>query len=258
MRRAYVDIPEGQMHYRYTEGGPPIVLLHMSGSSSDEFEKVGEQLCSRFSVYAPDLLGFGGSDVPPRLYSLREHAETVISFMKALHIEEAVIAGNLVGANIAARIAVRWPERVCGLVLSHLIYDPDYDRFKSKRNFPSYQQVEVSQDGSHLLEYWKRSAQYGEAMEYANARALCLHQAGKYGESLHQALFEDDDYTDILPNITTPTVVIALGKIASATVQPQVAALIRGSKYEIIENVTPYVARTNPQKFAKIILDNFS
>jgi pimeloyl-ACP methyl ester carboxylesterase len=230
----------------------------MSGSSSDEFEKVGELLSGKFSVYAPDLLGFGSSDAPTRYYSLRDHAETVIRFMEALRIKTAVIAGNLVGANIAARMAAEWPERVCGLMLSHLVYDSDYARFKSKRHLPIFQKVELSLDGSHLMEYWKRSSQYGEAVEYADARALCLHQAGQYGESLHWALFEDDDYTEILPTIKTPTVVVALEKIASAAIQPQVAALVQDAKYESIKGVTAYVARTNPEAFAQVILDYFA
>ena len=259
MKRGYAELAgEGQLHYRFSGKGQPVVLIHMSGSSSDEFEKVGDLLSDKFSVYAPDLFGFGGSDAPPKFYSLSEHAETMIRFMDALNIKKAVIAGNLVGANIAARIAVRWPERVGGLLLSHVVYDTDYNRFKSRRNLSLYQQVELSLDGAHLMEYWKRSSQYGAAVEYADARALCLHLAGKYGETLHWALFEDEDYSEILPKIKTPTVVVALEKIASAAIQPQVASLIPGAKYELIENVTAYVARTNPQEFAGIILNNFS
>ena len=257
MKRAYVDISEGQMHYRYVGMGQPIVLLHMSGSSSDEFEKVGDMLSAQFCVYAPDLLGFGESDTPPGHYSLEEHANTIIRFMDALQLEKAVVGGNMVGANIAARIAAQWPERVCGLLLSNLAYDPDYERFKSAINLPIFQKVDLAQDGSHLLEYWRRAAQYGEAVEIAEARALCLHKAGKHGESLHWALFQDRDYKEILPAISAKTVVVALGRVPSAKVQPQVAGLIPGAKYEIIENATPYVARANSQEFSRIILDTF-
>lgn len=258
MRRSYVDIREGQMHYRHVGSGQPIVLLHMSGSSSDEFEKVGGFLGSKLSVYAPDLLGYGGSDAPPRYYSLKDHAETVIRFMDALNVEKAIIAGNLAGANIAARLAVQWPKRVCGLMLSNLVYYTEYADFKSARNRPIFQEVELSPDGSHLMEYWKRAAQYGEAVEYANARAVCLHQSGKYGETLHWALFEDDDFAEILPKVKTPTVVVALEKTPLAAIQPKVAALIQGAKSEMIRDATPYVARTKPKEFAQVILDYFT
>ena len=35
MKKAYADIPEGQMHYRYEGEGEPILLLHMAVASSD-------------------------------------------------------------------------------------------------------------------------------------------------------------------------------------------------------------------------------
>ena len=40
MKRAYADIPEGQIHYRYEGKGEPILLLHAAVGSSDEFKKV--------------------------------------------------------------------------------------------------------------------------------------------------------------------------------------------------------------------------
>jgi len=55
MKRAYVDLPGGQLHYRYCGQGEPLILIHMSGSSSDEFEEIGGYLQDSFSVYALDL-----------------------------------------------------------------------------------------------------------------------------------------------------------------------------------------------------------
>ena len=40
MKRAYADIPEGQMHYRAEGEGEPVLLLHMAVGSSDEFTRV--------------------------------------------------------------------------------------------------------------------------------------------------------------------------------------------------------------------------
>ena len=39
MKRAYTDIPEGQMHYRIEGDGEPLLLLHASVSSSNEFTR---------------------------------------------------------------------------------------------------------------------------------------------------------------------------------------------------------------------------
>jgi pimeloyl-ACP methyl ester carboxylesterase len=257
VKRAYVDTKHGQIHYRCAGQGETVVLLHMSGSSSDEFEEAGDILAERFSVVALDLPGFGGSDPPPRFYSLKDHAQVVADCLTALNRSRAILAGNLVGANIAARVAVSWPERVSGLLLCHAVYDTDYGQFRARRASPSFCQVEIKADGSHLLEYWRRASQYGETIEYANARAVCLHLAGALGESLHWALFEDDDYGEIFPEIKAPAVVAALGKVGSAPVQPFVASLIPGAKYTLIEGATPYLPRVSPQVFARLLLENF-
>ena len=55
MKKAYADIPEGQMHYRIEGTGEPILLLHAAVSSSDEYARVIPFLskkschCPRFS-----------------------------------------------------------------------------------------------------------------------------------------------------------------------------------------------------------------
>ena len=257
MKRAYVDIPEGQMHYRYTGKGQPIVLLHMSGSSSDEFERVSEYLKDRFTVYAPDDLGFGYSDPPPKFYTLRDHAKTIISFMDALNIKKAIIAGNLVGANITARIAAEWPDRVSGVVLVDICYSANWEDMRQAIHLPIYQKVDLAADGSHLTEWWKRAAQYGEAVEYAEERFRCLVLAGIEEEALHWALFTDEDYGTIIPKINVPTLVVGAEKQGMSKVVPDVAGFIKNSKFAIIGGGNAYVARTHPKELAQLILDNF-
>ena len=39
MKRAFADIPEGQMHYRIEGSGEPVLLLHAATNSADEFTR---------------------------------------------------------------------------------------------------------------------------------------------------------------------------------------------------------------------------
>jgi len=39
MKRAYADIPEGQMHYRIEGNGEPLLLLHSAVRSSAEYNR---------------------------------------------------------------------------------------------------------------------------------------------------------------------------------------------------------------------------
>jgi len=56
MKRAYTDIPEGQIHYRIEGSGEPILLLHMAVSSSDEFSRTMHFLSKKYRAIAIDFL----------------------------------------------------------------------------------------------------------------------------------------------------------------------------------------------------------
>lgn len=257
MRRDYVDIREGQLHYRHGGNGPAVICLHMSGSSSQEYDAIGDMLSGSFSVYAPDLLGFGGSDRPPRLYSLEEHAETVLEFMDALGIERAYLIGNLVGCNIAAHFAVHHPDRTLGLMLGQYCFDTDYRRFLSRHDDPCFLPITPKADGSHLLEMWGRAARYPEPPEIIDARALCLHQAGDGGEYLHLALFSDRDFAEILPLIRVKTVVVAYGGFPECGNEVHVAGMIPGAVLDELPGATPYVTRSHPKAVADMFTKHF-
>ena len=140
MRRGYADIPEGQLHYRHAGNGKEIViLLHMSGSSSEEYEDVGNILAKQgYQAFAIDLLGFGSSDTPSHYYySMDDHIVSVLSFMDKMGIERAHLCGNMATANMAARMGVSHPERVKGLLLCHPLYNPDPDYFKRRGHTPA-------------------------------------------------------------------------------------------------------------------------
>ena len=57
MKRAYVDIPEGQLHYRMEGEGEPVILLHMAVASSDEFVRPMYFLSRSYCTIAMDFLG---------------------------------------------------------------------------------------------------------------------------------------------------------------------------------------------------------
>lgn len=251
MKRAYVDILEGQMHYRYAGAGEPVIMLHMSGSSSDEFETVGDILSRKYCVYAPDLLAFGSSDNPPHMYTLEEHAKTILEFMDALNIEKAAFVGNLVGANIAVHIARLCPLRVKQLILFSFCYGRDYREFQKIGKQPVYQPISVMKDGTHLLEMWKRTQRYQETTEVIAARTLCMHMAGEWSESLHTALFNDIELTNVLREIKIP--VKLLGSPAEKEKIRIVDGLLQNTKYEIVDNMNPFFDRKYPEEFSKIV-----
>ena len=238
------------MHYRSAGNGTPIILVHVSGSNSQEFESLGNILADQYAVYAVDLFGNGFSDPPSQKLTIAEHAKSVIEFMDIMGVAKAYLYGGLVGANVCARAAAAYPERVKAVMFAECVYFPDYEEFKSKRAV--FSDVPIEADGSHLLTYWNRTSQFEYPVETKVWRVVAQAMAGKYSECMHQACFEDVDYAEIFSQIKVPAYVLKLERYAMAKFMDPVAELIpKGKLISVDENV--YISKANPELAAGLI-----
>ena len=119
IKRAFLDTDEGQILYRYGGTGEPMLLMHMNPRSGDEYRELMPMLAQHRQVLAMDMLGFGDSDKPARMYTIEDYAKTVIALLDGLGIEKISILGNHTGAFIAGEVAVRYSDRVDKLILSN-------------------------------------------------------------------------------------------------------------------------------------------
>ena len=134
MKRAYIDTPAGQVHYRMQGVGEPLLLLHQAKTSSDEYVLMMPILAKTHQIIAMDTLGYGNSDAPSKVRPLVEdYAHNVVDFLDALGIKRASIFGHLTGAGIAVEVAAANPERVNKLILSNCpFYTPDERKARLK------------------------------------------------------------------------------------------------------------------------------
>jgi pimeloyl-ACP methyl ester carboxylesterase len=103
--------------------GPPVVLLHGLTMSSRTMERLAASLHD-YRVLLLDLHGHGKSTKPrqPDRYLVSEFADDVVALLDHLEIEEAVLGGLSLGANVAYEVALRDPERVRALVLEMPVF----------------------------------------------------------------------------------------------------------------------------------------
>ncbi len=101
--------------------GPPVLLVHGSGpgvSAYSNWRLTIPALAQRFTVYAPDIIGFGFTDRPAGVdYTMQTWRRHLIGFADALGLERFSIVGNSFGGGLAISMAVHAPERVDRLVL---------------------------------------------------------------------------------------------------------------------------------------------
>ncbi len=114
------DTPRGRIVYHTSGSGEPLVFLHSfyPGASSYEWSKVYGRFVDRASVLAPDLIGFGESERPPKPLDADEHVEALAEFLRrtAAKQKASLVAGGL-SCRIALLLAARHPDLVSRLFL---------------------------------------------------------------------------------------------------------------------------------------------
>jgi pimeloyl-ACP methyl ester carboxylesterase len=100
-------------------GAPVLLLLHGFPTSSFMFRDLIPRLADQFRVIAPDLPGFGFTEVSQKRnyrYSFDALAGTLQAFTEALGLNRYAIYVFDYGAPIGFRLAMRNPERVTAII----------------------------------------------------------------------------------------------------------------------------------------------
>lgn len=103
--------------FRIAGSGPPLLLLHGIGDSSETWLDVIEPLARRFTVIAPDLLGHGESDRPRADYGIGAYACGMRDLLATLDVDRVNVLGHSLGGGIAMQFAYQFPERCERLVI---------------------------------------------------------------------------------------------------------------------------------------------
>ncbi len=115
------DVDGFKVSYREagTIGAPRLLLLHGFPSSSHMFRDLIPLLADRFHLVAPDLPGFGRSDMlpPDRATHTFDHLAGIIDrFTEVVGFDRFALYVFDYGAPTGFRIALRHPERVTAIV----------------------------------------------------------------------------------------------------------------------------------------------
>jgi pimeloyl-ACP methyl ester carboxylesterase len=98
---------------------PVVLLLHGFPTSSFMFRELIPRLANDYCVLAPDLPGFGFTEVPPErkyVYSFDQLARTIEAFTRALKIDRYAIYVFDYGAPTGFRLAMAHPDRVTAII----------------------------------------------------------------------------------------------------------------------------------------------
>jgi pimeloyl-ACP methyl ester carboxylesterase len=118
METREITLHGNRVSYRTAGDGPEVVvLIHGITGSSDTWADVIPVLGEEFTVVAPDLLGHGQSAKPRGDYSLGAYASGVRDIVASLGHDHATVVGHSLGGGVAMQLAYQFPERCDRLVL---------------------------------------------------------------------------------------------------------------------------------------------
>ena len=139
-----VDVDGAQIFYREAgpTGAPALLLLHGFPTSSHMFRDLIPLLAERFHIVAPDLPGFGRSDIPSGI-SFAKIADIIGRFTERVGLNRFAIYIFDYGAPTGLRLALKYPVRITAIIT---------------QNGNAYEEG-LSEGWNPIRAYWKEHSQ---------------------------------------------------------------------------------------------------
>lgn len=152
-----------KIHYLAAGHGPTLLLLHGYTQDSRMWRPVIPVFAKKFHVIAPDLPGFGLSDVPPSGLDMKSAAVTIHALMKDLGIDNARVVGHDIGLMVAYAYAAQYPSETEKLVLMDAFlpgvpgWEPYYNNPRNwhfRFNGPTPEHLVAGRERAYFEHYW--------------------------------------------------------------------------------------------------------
>jgi pimeloyl-ACP methyl ester carboxylesterase len=112
-----IDVRGYDIRY-YTGGcGDPLIVIHGGGGDASSWLQNIQELSAHYTVYAPDLPGYGGSQALDGEYHIPELTRFIDDFSDSLGLESFYLVGHSLGGGVALNYALQFPKRIKKLVL---------------------------------------------------------------------------------------------------------------------------------------------
>lgn len=250
IERGFFRVAHGRIHAAICGAGFPVLLLHQTPRSWDEYRDVLPLIGETRRAIAMDTPGFGDSEALPGTATIEGWAVAALQLLDALGIERFAVVGHHTGAAIAAEIAACAPKRVAAAVLSACPY-VDAARRRHHAGQRVIDDVTERADGSHLTELWNRRRPFYPQGDTDLLRRLMADalRSGPMAVEGHRVVnrYHMEDRLGLIAN---PTLVLVPEDDPNARSGEAVAAAIRGSNLRRITGAQVPFPDQMPEVFA--------
>jgi esterase len=244
----YLEWPTGTTAHR------AVIFLHGGGLHAHTFDVVGNLLRDQARCLALDLRGHGESDWSPGHCGSEETADDISATVAQLGLTQVVVVGHSLGGIGAIAWAARRPAELAGLVVVDVGPDLENSATASINGFitsqPSFADLEELDDlpGGDSV---------AANLRWRDDGRLVF----KYDDSQFRPggsrISVGDDMRALARRIDCPATILrgARSKVFSDEAAAELAALIPGATWRIVEDAGHTIQSSNPRGLATAITD---
>ena len=239
------------------EALPPLVFINPLGCDLRVWSEVASILRPDFRVLRYDKRGHGLSQSGPDRADMADYARDLLALLDVLGVGRAAIVGMSIGGVIAQELYRQRPSLVAALVLCDTAAKIGTDESWDQR-IAAVERGGIESIADAVLERWFTPAFRRErAAEFIGVRAM-LTRTPKQGYLSACGALKRADLRPHAGAIEAPTLCLVGDQDGSTPVDlvRQTAALIKGSRFEIVEGAGHLPNVEKPAAVARLIAEH--
>lgn len=237
------------MYYESFGSGISLIFLHGSMGTGKVWKPYVPILSNDFNMILPDVRGHGKTENPGKEIDLHLIADDIAGLIDALKLEKPFLCGWSMGGDVSLDIAIRYPDRVSGLIVggvTHRISETNVASLKAMGlEGPGQINFEKAEKNiPQLINLWKT-----EHVQSPSHWKELLTQLS-FG-MVNPTLPAEDD----LKRITVPTLIIWGDRDQFLPVEDAVALyrLVPSAQLAVVPNADHFVSRTKVELFSELV-----
>ena len=257
VRRGYVDVEWGQIHYRGCgESGPVALFFHESPLSGLAYERALPHMGHKLRAFAFDTPGYGASDPPPHdRFEIPDYSAMLLQAADALGLTSFAVAGVHTGASLALEVALQaGPGRATHAILTGVPLMTEEDRRRYLESWAP--RMRPTPEGGHLGWAWERYQRiWGAETDPAVLHVGAVHVLSvldRYQWAYNAAFRYDPE--DGLRRLTCPTLLLDAEFDIFADQDEPAAALLPDARISIIPGLPGQLPIRVPEEYAERVI----
>ncbi len=246
------------LHYRWMDSRKPRTFLFINALGTDFriWDGVVGILQAHGNILLFDKRGHGLSDAGPGTSGLSDFADDAIALLDHLSISQCVIVGLSVGGMIAQLMAIKIPHRIEKLILCDTRHKIGSEQIWNER-IDTVKEKGLTAISESIMQRWFPEKFRQKETGIVAGHRIMLERCPPAGYIKTCEAIRDADLTSIARQIKIPTLCV-VGSEDKSTTPGEVkdlADLIQGSRFEIIEGSGHLPCTDNPAALCKLIID---